>query len=146
MIAAVIGVALGVLVIVVARAIRGERRLYALGLITLPTLYALFALRAGDQAVGIRELIYGIPFLAAGVVFAFTTVRHATAVVGLLWILHAVYDVTHDQFITNPGVPPWYPAFCFAVDAVIGGYLLWSSRRLAHAKPRETHGSAMSID
>jgi hypothetical protein len=28
-------------------------------------LYALFALQAGEQAVGVKEMIYGLPFLAA---------------------------------------------------------------------------------
>jgi hypothetical protein len=137
LIAAFIGVALGVLIIITARTIRGERRLYSLGLLTLPSLYAFFALRVGDQAVGVKEMIYGLPFLAAGLIFAFVSVRKSAVVVGSFWILHALYDVIHDQFISNPGVPGWYPAFCFFVDVVIGAYLLWLSRRLPDANLRE---------
>jgi hypothetical protein len=131
LIAALIGVALGIVVILFARTIRGEGWLYSIGLLTLPSLYAFFALRVGDQTVGLNEMIYGIPFLAAGLIFAFVSVRQSAVVIGSLWILHALYDVTHDQFITNPGVPRWYPAFCFCVDVVIGAYLLWLSRRVA---------------
>lgn len=136
MIAAFIGVALGIVIILVARTIRGERWLYSMGLLTLPSLYAFFALRVGDEAVGLEEMTYGLPFLAAGLIFASVSVRQSAAVVGSFWILHALYDVTHDQFITNPGVPRWYPAFCFSVDVVIGVYLLWLSRRLPDANLR----------
>jgi hypothetical protein len=134
---ALVGVAVGVLVIALARSIRGERRLYALGLLTLPSLYAFFALRSGEPTIGIKELAYGIPFLAAGLFFAFVRVRQSALIVGAFWILHAVYDLVHDRFIINPGVPGWYPVFCFCVDIVIGGYLLWLANRVPDANLRE---------
>ena len=137
MIAALIGAAVGVLTIVTARFIRGERWLYSLGLLTLPSLYAFFALRAGEQAVGIKEMIYGAPYVVAGLAFAFVSVRRSAVVVGVFWLLHGVYDLVHSQLITNIGVPGWYPAFCFVVDAVIGAYLLWLSRRVPDANLRQ---------
>jgi hypothetical protein len=137
LIAAFIGVALGIVIILAARTIRGERWLYSLGLLTLPSLYAFFALRVGDQVTGLQEMTYGLPFLAAGLIFASVSVRQSAVAVGSFWILHALYDVTHDQFITNTGVPRWYPAFCFSVDVVIGVYLLWLSRRLPDANLRQ---------
>jgi hypothetical protein len=136
MIEALIGIAVGVLTIVVARLIRGERWLYALGLLTLPSLYANFALQAGEPAMGVKEMIYGIPFIAAGLVFAFVSVRRSAVVVGAFWILHALWDLTHSQFFTNAGVPGWYPVWCFSVDVVIGAYLLWLSRRIPDANLR----------
>jgi hypothetical protein len=136
MIEAFVGVALGVLTIMVARLIRGERWLYSLGLLTLPSLYANFALQAGEPAVGVKEMIYGIPFVVAGLMFAFVSVRQSAVVVGLFWILHALWDLTHSQFFTNPGVPGWYPVFCFSVDVVVGAYLLWLSRRITDANLR----------
>jgi hypothetical protein len=136
MIEALIGVSVGVLTIGVARLIRGERWLYALGLLTLPSLYANFALQAGEPAVGVREMIYGIPFIAAGLVFAFVSVRQSAVVVGAFWILHALWDLTHSQFFTNAGVPGWYPVWCFSVDIVVGAYLLWLSRRIPDANLR----------
>jgi len=137
LIEALVGVALGVLTIFAARIIRGQRWLYSLGLLTLPSLYAFFALRAGDQAVGIKEMIFGLPYLIAGLVFAFVSVRQSAIVVGAFWILHGVYDLTHNQFITNAGVPGWYPVFCFSVDVVIGAYLLWLSNRIPNANLRQ---------
>jgi hypothetical protein len=134
---ALTGAAAGVLTILVARAIRGQRWLYSIGLLTLPGLYALFALLVGEQAVAVRELIYGIPFLVAGVVFALVSVRHSALVVGALWILHGLYDLIHGRLITNAGVPGWYPVWCFSVDIVVGGYLLWLSGRLFNANLHE---------
>lgn len=136
MIEALIGAAVGVLTIVTARLIRGERWLYALGLPVLPGLYALFALQAGEQAVGLREMIYGAPFVVAGLVFAFVSVRGSAIVVGAFWLLHGFTDLVHGRFIANPGVPEWYPVFCFVVDAVVGAYLLWLSRRVPDADLR----------
>jgi hypothetical protein len=130
LIEALMGVAVGVLTIVSARIIHGQRWLYSIGLLTLPSLYASFALHAGEQAVGVREMLYGIPFVVAGIVFAFVSVRQSAAVVGAFWILHGLYDLTHDRFITNVGVPGWYSVFCFSVDVVVGAYLLWLSRRI----------------
>ncbi len=136
MIEALVGAAVGILTIVTARWIRGERWLYAWGLLTLPALYANFALQAGEQAVGIKEMIYGIPFVVAGLVFAMVSVRRSAVVVGAFWLLHGLYDLVHGQLFTNPGVPAWYPTFCFVVDAVVGAYLLWLSRRVPDANLR----------
>lgn len=132
------GITLGVLMIVLARIVCGQHWLYSLGLLTLPTLYAFFALQVGEQDVGIKEMIYGIPFVIVGLVSAFVSIRQSAVVVGAFWILHGLYDLTHSQFITNTGVPGWYPVFCFSVDAVIGTYLLWLSRRISDANLRQT--------
>ena len=137
MIAALTGATVGVLTIVFARLIRGERWVYSVGLLTLPSLYACFALRAGEQAVAVREMIYGIPYVVAGLVFTFVGVRQSAIVVGLLWLLHGLYDLVHGRLITNPGVPGWYPIWCCVVDVVIGSYLLWLARRIPDANLRQ---------
>jgi len=134
---ALVGAAVGVFTIAFARFIRGERWLYSLGLLALPGLYAFFALRAGEQAVGVKEMIYGIPFVVAGLVFASVSVRRSAVVVGAFWLLHGLYDLVHSRLITNAGVPGWYPVFCFVVDAVVGAYLLWLSRRVPDANLRQ---------
>jgi hypothetical protein len=135
--AALSGAAVGVLTIVFARLIRGERWLYSLGLLTLPGLYAFFALRVGEQAASIKEMIYGIPYVVAGLAFAFASVRRSAVVVGVFWLLHGLFDLVHSQFITNRGVPRWYPIFCFVIDAVVGLYVLWLSRRVPDANLRQ---------
>jgi hypothetical protein len=133
---ALVGAAVGVLTILLARFIRGERWVYAVGLLTLPGLYASFALRAGALDVGVKELAYGIPFVVVGLVFALVSVRQSAVVVGVFWLLHGLYDQVHSQLFTNPGVPAWYPVFCFVVDVVVGLYVLWLSRRLPDANLR----------
>lgn len=130
---ALIGAAVGVLVILSARFIHGERWLYSLGLLTLPGIYAFFALQAGEQAAGVEEMIYGVPYVVAGLVFTFVGVRQSAVVVGMFWLLHGLYDLVHGRLIANAGVPDWYPIFCFVVDVVIGSYLLWLSRRVPDA-------------
>lgn len=138
MIEALCGVAVGLLTIITARLIRGQHWVYSLGLLTLPSLYAFFALQVGEQALAAKEMIYGIPFVVAGLVFTFVSLRQSAIVVGALWILHGVYDLTHARLFTNPGVPGWYPVWCFSVDVVIGAYLLWLSRRFTDANLRRT--------
>lgn len=137
MIEALIGAAVGVLTILLARVIRGQHWVYSIGLLTLPSLYAFFALWGGEPTVAANEMIYGIPFVVGGLVFAIVSVRHSAIVVGALWILHGLYDLTHSQLITNAGVPDWYPVWCFSVDVVIGAYLLWLSRRVSNANLRQ---------
>lgn len=137
MIEALIGAAVGVLTIVMARAVRGEYWMYSIGLLVLPSLYASFALRADLPAVGVTEMTYGIPFVVVGLLFAFASIRRSAVVVGAFWILHGFYDLAHGQLVTNPGVPGWYPVWCCAVDIVVGVYLLWLSRRIPNANLRE---------
>jgi hypothetical protein len=110
---ALIGAAFGVLTIATARFIRGERWLYSLGLLSLPGIYAFFALQAGERDVGVKEMIYGVPFVVAGLVFALVSVRRSAVVVGVFWLLHGLYDLVHSQLITNTGVPGWYPIWVF---------------------------------
>jgi hypothetical protein len=133
---ALLGAAFGALAIVVARLIRGQNWLYSIGLIVLPSLYALFALRAGEHRIGGEEMLYGAPFLLAGLVFAFVKVRYSAVFVGAFWILHGAYDLIHGQLVANPGVPAWYPVWCCSVDVVVGGYLFWLSRRVINADLR----------
>jgi hypothetical protein len=130
------GAAVGVLTIVLARIIHAQGWVYSIGLLALPGLYALFALQAGEQAVCVKEMIYGIPFVVAGLIFAMVSVRKSAVVVGIFWMLHGLYDLAHDQLITNAGVPGWYAVWCFSVDVVIGAYLLWLSRRVPDANLR----------
>ena len=136
MIEVLLGATVGVLTILVARIIRGERWLYSIGLLVLPGLYALFALGAGEQAASVKEVLYGTPFLVAGLVFATVSIRGSAVVVGAFWMLHGLYDLTHSGLFTNPGVPAWYPVWCCSVDLVIGAYLLWLSRRVSDANLR----------
>ncbi len=124
MIAATIGALAGLATIALARHLRSEHWLYALSLISLPSIYAGFAWYAGEAGIGWQEMLIGLPYLIGGVVLSWVRLRWAAAVVGALWLAHGGYDLLHPQLFINPGVPAWYPAFCASVDVVVGLYLL----------------------
>lgn len=126
MIETIVGVLAGLATIALARKIRGEHWVYALSLISLPTIYAGFAWYAGETRIGWQEMLFGLPFLIGGVVLTLARqqFRWAAAIVGALWLAHGGYDLLHPQLFINPGVPAWYPAFCAGVDIVVGLYLL----------------------
>lgn len=123
-IAAFIGLLSGLAAIALARRLHGEHWLYALSLISLPSLYAGFAWYAGADAIALRELATGAPYFLGALLLMRRRSRWATAIVGALWLAHGGYDLIHPHWFINPGVPAWYPAFCAGVDVVIGLYLL----------------------
>jgi hypothetical protein len=55
-------------------------------------------------------MIYGIPYVVAGLMFTFVGVRQSAIVVGLLWLLHGLYDLVHGRLITNPAFPVGTPS------------------------------------
>lgn len=124
-----IGLALGVAAILLVRRLNGEPWMYAYALLVLPFVYIVFAvLEEAPNAAG-KEFVAGLPWIVAGIALLWFKVPRATVIVGAFWILHAFYDVVHDELFINPGVPDWYPIACVGTDAVIGGYLLWLGLR-----------------
>lgn len=124
MIEAAFGLLVGLATIVIARRLRSEHWLYALALISLPSIYAGFAWWIGETGIGLQELTVGLPYLVGGLLLALLHGRWSAALVGLLWLAHGGYDLIHPQLFVNPGVPAWYPRFCASVDIVVGLYLL----------------------
>lgn len=124
-----LGVALGIASIYLVRRINGEPWMYAYALLTLPIIYVMFALSDGYGEVAGKELLVGLPWIIAGIALLWFKVPYATVIVGAFWLIHAIYDVIHDDLFVNPGVPDWYPLACLGVDGVIGGYLLWLGLR-----------------
>ena len=144
MIEALVGISAGLATIVLARIVRGQRWIYSIGLLVLPTLYILFALRTGEAALIAEEGLYGVPFFVGGLLFAFVGIRHSAAMVGALWMLHGLYDLVHPRLFANPGVPDWYPVWCGSVDVVVGAYVLWISRRIVGADLRRAENATDS--
>lgn len=138
MIESITGLLVGVASIFLAKRFNGEHWMYAASLVALPAIYCLFALYAGEGATGLKELMVGIPFLLGGLLFAFISLPMSGYVVGGLWLLHGMYDLTHELFFTNPGAPDWYPVFCASVDFVIGFYVLWLCVHLKKSDLRAT--------
>ena len=50
---------------------------------------------------------------------------------GSAWIVvaglagHGVFDAVHGYILENPGVPPWWPAWCLAYDVGAAACLAW---------------------
>ncbi len=98
-----------------------DRAFYPTVTIVIAFLYVLFAAIGASTQVLLVEALAGSVF-AAGAVWGFKS---------SLWIVvvplagHGLFDLVHAQFITNPGVPVFWSAFCGAYDLVAGGYLAW---------------------
>lgn len=125
--AVIAGLLTAAAMVVIARRLRAEPGLYALGLPALPLIYAGFAGWAGAPAIAVAELQAGLPYLVAGGLLLATSRRHPranTAAAGALWLLHGGYDLAHPQLLLNPGVPAWYPPYCGGVDVALGLWLL----------------------
>jgi hypothetical protein len=138
MIEAMAGVLVAIVAVALAKKLKGERWMYSASLLALPSISCAFAWWAGERSVGANELRVGIPFFMAGLLFTFVRPRCSVGIVGVLWLLHALYDLTHPLFFINPGAPDWYPMFCASVDFVIGIYLLCGYIRAARANLRVT--------
>ena len=129
MVGLMVGIALGLVSVWLVRRLRGEPWMFAFALLLLPIIYVWFALVDGSGANASRELLAGLPWLLAGVALLWFKIPQATLIVGAFWLLHAVYDVVHDERFVNPGVPDWYPLACLGTDVVIGGYLAYVGLR-----------------
>jgi len=117
-----IGLLLAVIVVVFS-ALAGldrERSFYVTTLIVVASYYALFAVMGGSRHTLIVEILAASVFCVLAV-FGFK---------GNLWLVavalvgHGIFDFVRRGFIENPGVPSWWPGFCFAFDVVFGGWLV----------------------
>lgn len=108
-----------------------DRAFYPTVLIVVASYYALFAVVGESTDALVVEAIVATAFLAA-------------AIVGFkrsLWLVvaglagHSILDVFHNQIITNPGLPAWWPTFCLSYDGVAAGYLAFLlSRRVVRVR------------
>jgi hypothetical protein len=98
-----------------------DRAFYPVVTIVIGALYVLFAAIGGSTPALIADSLVGAVFVMA-------------AVAGFRWTLwiavvalaaHGLLDFTHHVFISNPGVPSWWPEFCGAYDLAAAGYLAW---------------------
>ena len=102
-----------------------ERGFYPTVLTVIAFLYSLFAVMGGSNTALLQELAAGLVFVALVVVGFRRSLWWVVA--GLA--LHGVFDFFHPHLIVDPGVPPWWPAFCLAYDVVAAAGLAWLIRR-----------------
>ena len=103
-----------------------DRALYPAMMAVIASYYILFAVIAGSALI--VECMVAAAFLGAAAV----GFRSTLWVVAVALAAHGVLDVAHARFISNPGVPVWWPAFCMSFDFAAAGYLAWllASRRV----------------
>jgi hypothetical protein len=102
-----------------------ERSFYPTVLIVIALLYVLFAITADSTQALLLELLPGALFVIAAVA-GFKT-RLWWVVAGLIG--HGLFDFVHGHFISNPGVPVFWPGFCATYDVVAGVYLAFLLKR-----------------
>ena len=125
LVGAAIGLVFAGTTIFVARTKNYENWLYIAFLPCLPLFYMAFGVLDGSVDSVVLELVFGLPFIAAGLLLIFLKFRFSAYLAGACWLAHAGWDVEHDLFFINPGVWSWYPAFCAVIDGVIGIYLFF---------------------
>jgi hypothetical protein len=91
--------------------------------LSLATFYILFAVWAQAMEVALLELVVSLPIWLV-FILSLKDYPKYSGYLGLIWLLHGVYDLFHDKLFINPGTPEWFPIFCFTADILIGVYLL----------------------
>ena len=101
-----------------------DRAFYPVMMIVIAALYSLYAILGDSTHALILDGLAGGVFVAAAV-WGF---KSSLWVVAVALAAHGVFDLVHGALIANPGVPAWYPGFCFTYDVVFAGYLGWRLR------------------
>ena len=106
-----------------------DRAFYPTVMIVIASLYVLFAIMAGSPAVLVAEFIVGAGFIALAMVGFKRSLWFVVAALAA----HGLFDLFHPHAFHNPGVPVWYPDFCFAYDVAAAVFLGWRLRHLKSA-------------
>jgi hypothetical protein len=117
--------AIGVGVLATTAGLDRDRAFYAVVTIVVASYYSLFAAMGGTTRVLVLESLLALVFVAAAVV----GFRSSLWIVAAALAGHGVFDLVHDVFISNAGMPRWWPAFCATYDVVAGAYLAWLLQR-----------------
>ena len=112
-----------------------DRAFYPTVLIVVASYYSLFAVMgASTRALVLESLVAGA-FVAAAIL----GFRASLWVVVIALGGHGLFDLGHGAFLSNPGVPGWWPAFCLAYDVTAAGFLAWLlTRGRIRALPERT--------
>lgn len=121
-----IGFIVAIIVIVRFRKSRLEknRLAYSMLLISFPFYYFGFAIYGNNYATIPLEFLGGLIFFVIALLSLKLDDYHQFSLLAFGYILHGVYDITHDMLFINAGMPSWWPEFCGVIDIVIGLYLV----------------------
>ena len=101
-----------------------DRAFYPVVTIVTASYYALFAVLGGSHRALVLETLVGLVFVAAAV----AGFKRSLWLVMLALAAHGMFDLAHGALIANPGLPPWWPAFCLTFDLMAAAYLAWRLR------------------
>ena len=101
-----------------------DRAFYPTVLIVIASTYVLFAAMSGAGAVLVTESIVMAGFSTVAVL----GFKSSPWIIAIALAGHGMFDAFHGQVYANPGVPPWWPAFCFAYDVGAAAGLAWLLR------------------
>lgn len=96
-----------------------ERSFYTTTMIVIAFLYVLFACVDGSSQTLLTELLVSVPFVIASV----AGFKKSMWLVVAALLAHGTMDIVHGHFVSNKGVPVFWPAFCSSYDIVAAGYL-----------------------
>jgi hypothetical protein len=96
-----------------------DRSFYPTLLIVIASSYVLFAVMGASGSTLALEISVALGFSALAVI-GYTKIPWlvAAAIVG-----HGLFDLVHQSWINNPGVPPWWPGFCSTFDVIFGAWV-----------------------
>jgi hypothetical protein len=109
-----------------------EKSFYPTVLIIVASYYVLFAVMGGAR----EALSTEVSLLAAFACVSVAGFKTNPWFVVLGLAAHGIVDLFHGDVIANPGVPMWWPMFCFSYDVTAAGYLAW---RLLRAERNVGH-------
>lgn len=102
-----------------------DRAFYPTVLAVIASYYVLFAVMGGSIETVLLELAVMFAFIG---VAALGFKLSLWFVVAALFV-HGIFDFFHGHLVSNPGVPIWWPIFCFAYDFAAAVYLSWLLHR-----------------
>ena len=71
----------------------------------------------GDYVI-LKEVLYGLPWIIAGILVLAYDFKYSAYVVGILWVVHGGYDLISITtiYLSTLGVWSWCPVLCKAFD------------------------------
>ena len=100
-----------------------DRAFYPTVLIVIAALYVLFAVLGADSSAAPTALAPELVTAALFVILAVCGFKKSLWYIAGGLVAHGLWDGVHADFISNAGVPSWWPGFCAAYDITAGVYL-----------------------
>ena len=101
-----------------------DRAFYPTIMLVVAALYSLFAVMGGSTHALLLEALIGVGFI----MLAAWGFRSSLWLVVFALAAHGAFDLVHGRFVSNPGVPTWWPAFCGSYDVMAAAFLAWLLR------------------